>query len=141
MSEILNFTNSLYIMWAEPDEACYNYHLARICSRFKRDEPDEACYNYHLARICSRFKRDWGPDDVPPDVAQRIFEKASKYYPIMIINGGDLDGLLDDFALGESKGRTRIVKFWGTHPRIVVSTGATERRDSVAEFRAWRIPT
>jgi len=91
-------------------------------------EPDEGSYNYKLADIGSVF--DKTPARLSEELINRVIMRASPYYPIMIVSGSSIDGLLDCISLGERKWDVR--KSFGTFPRKI---SGEERSNSIEEFK------
>lgn len=111
--KIIKFSNDLYLVWAEPDEGNYNY-----------------CF-YPL-------RKRWGATKetkIPEEIIEQVKSKAGRSYPIMIIDGYDIDDYLD----GLSRARTSSSpiepkKVWGMYPRKTYGTLAEEWGDSVNTF-------
>lgn len=105
--DIITFVDYVWVIWAEPDEGSYNYHMCPLRSR-------------------------WNPTprkEIPRELAGRIIAKASSSYPIVIIDGYDFDGVIDKFMTHENSDHNVIAVF-GDFPRDYYES----RKDSVKEF-------
>lgn len=88
-------------------------------------------YGYTLIDIGSRYNR--GHIRLSDEIIDKILEEASQYYPIVIIDGYSLDGLLDAFSLGKAS----VIQSFGEYPRKVTSTGDEHRVSSIEEFKKY----
>lgn len=112
MNEIIELENKMVLMWVEHGSIPQGYRLFVLGSRYD----------------------DVRKVKIPNHVIKRIKENATDTYPIMIVDGYDLDALFDKIALKE---RGTVFRSWGDYPRKV--TGY-EHKNSVVSFIKDVIP-
>ena len=109
MDETVCFTDKVWIVWAEAEA--------------------EGSYNYTFYPLRDR----WNPTpqvEIPRNVAGMIIARADSNYPILIIDGYGLDGVIDSF-MTKSVSVTSVYAAFGDFPRKVYGG---PKRDSVKEF-------
>lgn len=94
LDKIIYVGNKNYLLWAETNGHGYDYMLYPLGSRYDNED----------------YK-------IPKEIERRIIENANENYPIMIIDGYSIDGMLDEFALGKH----HIRKSWGDVPRQIIN--------------------
>lgn len=94
--------------------------------------PDEGSYNYTLIPYTSRWGNYSKEQEIPAEIVEVVMNKSSNYYPIMIVNGRDLDSLIDKIAM--KKTHIEPHKFWGNLPRWIKNRPDEEHVDSVPAF-------
>jgi hypothetical protein len=115
MSEPISFSDKLFLVWCEPDEGSYNYQLFPLRSRWNGT----------------------APVNVPNHIVERIRNKASKTYPIMVVDGYSIDNKIDIFARINDEAKWAVRESFGMHPRRVTGTMADNWGDSVNAFLAF----
>lgn len=91
-------------------------------------ETNGSGYDYKMYPLGSRYDKKY---TIPDEIIEHIIKNANSGYPIMVIDGYNIDGMLDNFATKKYP----VEKSWGRYPRRYDGKGLDDDIDfSINDF-------